>query len=429
MDNFGKRPLGGGPRPEVERHASRPVVNSGTSEMPATRPSVIKVPPQSEQLKTKRLFGGVRRNKEREVTERQDVPNEALDQLNLEINEVRYPKRHNNVKRAVIAAIVAISALLVGLIAWTALQLTPVDSSNKDLVAVTIPLGSTPDAIADTLQQEKLIRSKLVFLVTARIQGTQNKLQAGTYRISPSESLFSVLGHLVKGSTDTFQVTFLPGATVKQNKEVLMKAGYDKREVDDAFDATYDSPLFEGRPKGADLEGYIYGDTYKFNMGLPAKKVLEKVFNEFYGVINERRLDNAYKKKGLTLYEGITLASIIQRESGGGDEAQIAQVFYTRLAMKMPLGSDVTYQYIADKTGVPRDVNLDSPYNTRRYAGLPPGPIASPGLAALRAVALPAEGDYVYFLSGDDDVTYFAKTLQEHEANIKNHCQKKCQII
>ena len=136
-----------------------------------------------------------------------------------------------------------------------------------------------------------------------------------------------------------------------------------------------------------------------------------------------------FKENGLNLYQGITLASIIQRESIGGDEPQIAQVFYTRLSIGMMLGSDVTYQYIADKTGVARDINLDSPYNTRRYTGLPPGPIATPGLNALLAVASPAPGDYIYFLSGDDDVTYFATTLEEHEANIRNHCQQKCQII
>jgi UPF0755 protein len=108
---------------------------------------------------------------------------------------------------------------------------------------------------------------------------------------------------------------------------------------------------------------------------------------------------------------------------------QIAQVFYLRLAQSMPLGSDVTYQYIADRTGVARDPDLDSPYNTRRYAGLPPGPIATPGLKALLAVANPAQTDYLYFLSGDDDITYFGRTFQEHEANIKNHCQEKCQIL
>jgi UPF0755 protein len=92
----------------------------------------------------------------------------------------------------------------------------------------------------------------------------------------------------------------------------------------------------------------------------------------------------------------------------------------------MPLGSDVTYQYAAKQLGVAPTPDLDSPYNTRKNPGLPPGPIAVPGLSALEAVAAPAAGDYVYFLSGDDEVTYFARTNAEHEANIKNHCQIKC---
>lgn len=124
------------------------------------------------------------------------------------------------------------------------------------------------------------------------------------------------------------------------------------------------------------------------------------------------------------------MASIIQREvATAEDAAQVAQVFKLRYDQGMQLGSDVTYQYIADKTGQPRSVDFDSPYNTRRYVGLPPGPISSPGLASLKAVGNPAPGDFVYFLSGDDDKTYFARTNEEHERNIRDHCQKKCQII
>ncbi len=157
--------------------------------------------------------------------------------------------------------------------------------------------------------------------------------------------------------------------------------------------------------------------------------MLEHIFELYYEEVVNNNLVEGFKQQGLNLYEGITLASIIQRESIGGDEPQIAQVFYLRLSIDMPLGSDVTYQYIADKMGVTRDTNLDSPYNTRRYPGLPPGPIAVPGIAALKAAANPAEGDYLYFLSGDDDITYFSRTLEGHEQNIVEHCQKKCQII
>jgi UPF0755 protein len=243
----------------------------------------------------------------------------------------------------------------------------------------------------------------------------------------------------VKGSVDTFGITFYPGAILTDNvskadnridvTSVLLRAGYSQDEITAGLNKTYDHPLFQNKPASANLEGYIFGETYQFNSGASVEDILNRTFDEFYEYIIQHNLVAAYKQRGLDLYQGITLASIIQRESGGNDKPQIAQVFYTRLAMNMQLGSDVTYQYIADKEGGTRDPNYDSPYNTRRYVGLPPGPIAVPGLAALRAVAMPADGDYVYFLSGDDDVTYFARTLDEHETNILNHCKVKCQII
>ena len=147
-------------------------------------------------------------------------------------------------------------------------------------------------------------------------------------------------------------------------------------------------------------------------------------------MVQKHDLVKKYKQRGLTLYEGITLASIVQREVNGlDDQKKVAGVFYNRLKQDMMLGSDVTYQYIADKTGQQRSPSLDSPYNTRRYTGLPPGPIAVPGESALLAVAEPTKSDYLYFLSGDDDKTYFGKTEAEHERNIQQHCQKKCLIL
>lgn len=314
---------------------------------------------------------------------------------------------------------------------WYNAQLSPVDASNKDKKLVTIESGSTPTAIANTLEDGGLIKSSTAFLWYTRIDGTQNSLQAGTYRLSPSESTPEIVEHLSSGKVDTFSLTFLPGATLAENRKVLIGAGYTEEEVDAALSKSYDSPLFAGKPADADLEGYIYGETYSFGTDTSVEAILEHVFEEFYSVVEENDLVAQYEAQGLSLFEGITLASIVQREASpkGDDMPQIAQVFYSRLELGMPLGSDVTYQYIADKTGVPRDPNLDSPYNTRKYAGLPPGPISSPGEKALVAVAQPAEGDYLFFLSGDDDVTYYARTLDGHNANIKNHCQEKCKIL
>jgi len=257
--------------------------------------------------------------------------------------------------------------------------------------------------------------------------------------LSPAESTAQIVEHLVKGSVDQFSITFYPGATLVDNSSstkkydvttVLKKAGYSDQQISAAFKKTYTSPLFIGKPASADLEGYVYGETYKFNTGATVEDILQATFAEYYQVVQDSHLIDAFTKHGLTLYQGITLASIIQREASGvADQKQVAQVFYSRLKIGMQLGSDVTYQYIADKTGVARDPNLNSPYNTRRFAGLPPGPIATPGLGALIAVAQPADGDYLFFLSGDDDVTYFAKTSAEHEANIVNHCKVKCSAL
>jgi UPF0755 protein len=321
---------------------------------------------------------------------------------------------------------VLILLIVVGSFIWYNAQLRSVNTKSGELIKVTIESGTAPQMIAQQLQDSGVIRNQQAFYIYTRITGTQNKLQAGTYRLSPSESTQQIVAHLVDGNVDSFSIRFLPGATLAQNRDVLIKAGYSSDEVDTALSATYASPLFDGKPGGADLEGYIYGETYNFSSNATVEDILNRTFAQYDQVITDNNLVAKFKAHGLTLFQGITLASIIQREAVKGSEGQIAQVFYSRLASNMPLGSDVTYQYIADKTGVARDPNLVSPYNTRVNTGLPPGPISVPGLRSLEAVANPAAGDYLFFLSGDDNVTYYAHTLSEHEANIKAHCQIKC---
>lgn len=343
-------------------------------------------------------------------------------------------KRPSVLKRILIAlgVLVGIGLVIIGAtLTWYFMQLQPVDASDTTLKELSIESGQTPTSIANELEAEGLVKSSTAFLWYTRLNGIQNQLQAGIYRISPSESTPDVAAHLTSGSDDMFTVTFLPGATLAENREVLIDAGFGPNEVDLALAADYESPLFEGKPADADLEGYIYGESYTFGSGATVEEVLNYTFAEFYKVVEANQLVDAFAAQGLSLYEGITLSSIVQREAGPhiDDMAQIAQVFYTRLAIGMQLGSDVTYQYIADKLGVPRSTDIDSPYNTRKYTGLPPGPIATAGESALIATANPAEGDYIYFLSGDDDVTYFARTLDQHESNIVNHCQVKCSTL
>jgi UPF0755 protein len=363
------------------------------------------------------------------------------------IPEPTPPPTKKRKKKIILGLIFGLIMIILGSVAavwfWYHAQLAPVDSTNANKVAIVIESGTTPTQIAESLESKEIIRSATAFLWYTRFEEVQNNLQAGTYRLSPSESTQEIVTHLVNGRVDTFDVTLYPGATLVDNTNTaeskkydvttaLRRAGFTDEEIATGLAAdysSYDTTLFQGRPENEGLEGYIYGETYRLNSEAKVEDVLRASFDEYWNVIEQNNLVQKYQSQGLTLYQGITLASIIQRESGGDDKEQIAQVFYTRLGKGMPLGSDVTYQYAADKEGVERDINLESPYNTRIKTGLPPGPIAVPGSAALVAVANPAAGNYEYFLSGDDDITYFATTLQEHEKNIREHCQQKCQIL
>ncbi|MDB5165777.1 MAG: Endolytic murein transglycosylase [Candidatus Saccharibacteria bacterium] len=335
-------------------------------------------------------------------------------------------------KKLIIGVITTVLLLIIvtiiGGIAWYTHQLQPVSAdANASRVRLTIALGATPDAIADQLAEKRLIRSATAFRIYTKLSRTQNRLQAGTYSLSPTESTARIVEHLVTGKTDEFTLTFLPGATLAENRHVLLGAGYGVGEVDAALKKAYDHALFTDKPASADLEGYIYGETYNFSTSASVEDILVRTFDEYYQAITAAKLVEGFKAQGLNLYEGITLASIIQREvSSETDEAQVAQVFLKRLREGTVLGSDVTYKYAAKHFNLVDSPLQDSTYNTRLVKGLPPGPIATPGLGALKAVAQPAAGDYEFFLAGDDGITYFAHTEAEHEANIKDHCQIGC---
>lgn len=330
-----------------------------------------------------------------------------------------------------VSLLVIFIGLPAGVLLWYQDQQRPVNASSTKDIRVVIEQGMTPETIGERLNESGLIKSRTGFEWYLRLTRSGSHLQAGVYSLSQNMSLSDIIDHLQTGKTDTFRITFLPGATVADNREVLIDAGFSRGDVETAFAKRYDHTILKNRPASADLEGYIYGETYEFSSNTTVEQILTRTFDELEKVVATHNLVAVYRKHGLTLYEGITLASIIQREASNSasDKKNIAGVFYNRLKSKMNLGSDVTYQYIADKTGQERDPTLDSPYNTRIHTGLPPGPISAPGKDALLAVAQPTKSDYLYFLSGDDDVTYFGRTEADHQRNIKNHCQKKCQIL
>jgi len=375
------------------------------------------------------------------------VPPIVTQPINGQKSGLSIPSRHFKITilrvSAVVAAVLIGSAVAACL--WYSSQLRPLTSDNQKYIKVTVESGSTPSQIGQLLQDKSVIRSSVAFDINTRLSGTRGKLQAGTYRLSPAQSTPQIVEHLVSGKVDQFNITFFPGATLvdtttqPESKRldvttVLMKAGYSKSEISAALKKTYSSTLFDSsKPAGSDLEGYIYGDTYNIGSDATVEDILQRTFSEYAQIIKDNNLVAGFKQQGMTLYQGITLASIIQREATVSDnnepttdQKQIAQVFYTRLKVGMPLGSDVTFIYAANKLGVKPISTLDSPYNTRIITGLPPGPIATPGLSALKATAAPAAGDFVYFLAGDDGKTYFGRTLEEHQANVAKYCKVAC---
>lgn len=347
-----------------------------------------------------------------------------------EVSSLGLPGRRSWLKwvTLVVLSVVVAAAIVFSLsYGWYQQQLRPESNDTTLHVRVNIVSGATPDMIAKKLKTAGVIRNSLAFTIYAKLSHSENNLKAGVYDFQPSLSTPAIVDQLVSGKIGTFNVTFLPGDILANTRKALLSLGYSTQAVDAALNKDYSGPLFDGKPAGADLEGYMYGETNEFDSSATVEMILQKFFDEYESFITQNGIESGFAKQGLTLYQGITLASIVQREaSNAQDEKQIARVFLNRLAAGMTLGSDVTYQYAAKKLGIAPSPTLDSPYNTRIHTGLPPGPIATPGDNALLAVASPADNNYLFFLSGDDGKMYYAVTDAQHQQNVADHCQKNC---
>ena len=237
-------------------------------------------------------------------------------------------------------------------------------------------------------------------------------------------------------TAEVFNFTIRPGETIFDIKANLAKEGYSATEIDEAFNADYDFDFLKKRPAGATLEGYLYGETHEFYKTATVKEILTKFLEGMGKVIADNDLEAKYAAHGLSLFEGITLASVVQKESPAGEQATVAQVFLSRLGYGWKMGSDVTVKYALDVVDPNRTTYtdnaaalvIDSCYNTRLYAGLPCGPIANPNLAALLAVANPSDTAYLFFLTGDDGLMYYSYTESEHNQNAYLHCQNLCNV-
>ncbi|MYE27723.1 MAG: endolytic transglycosylase MltG, partial [Chloroflexi bacterium] len=294
--------------------------------------------------------------------------------------------------------------------------------------------GARPGAIAAALSEARLIRDTSLFVDFARLEGYDRRFEAGVYFLNQRQSIRQIALLLTDSSKSFIPFRSVEGARIEELAQLVDLNGlfgFTSAEflllVDEGAFIAADLAAWATIPPGASLEGFMFPDTYQLPPDITAEGLRDVLLRTFRDRVGDSLRDEA-TAQGLTLYEAVTLASIIERESVWRDEQpMIASVYRNRLLIGMKLEADPTVQYGIQGTREswwPQITRADyrevqSPYNTYLIAGLPPGPIASPGLSAIQAAIYPAESGYYFFRAACDNSHYhnFAVTFEEHVAN------------
>lgn len=282
----------------------------------------------------------------------------------------------------------------------------------------TIQSGESITTIANHLQQESLIKSVSGFKFYLKLTG-KVIVQPGVYEISPSFNAPRIASLIANGNTANATVTIPEGYTLDQISTLIAEKGIaTKSEFQTAAENfPPDYGFMKSKPTTSSLEGFLFPDTYRLLKG-DAVSAIRMMLNNFE---TKYKSDIAPTLGDRNLYEIIIIASLIEKEAKTQtDREQVAAVLYNRLAKGMRLDVDATVRYITGnwKDAITKaDLAIDSPYNTRLHAGLPPGPICNPGLSAIKAAMNPPESDYYYYLTDFEGITHYAKTLSEHNEN------------
>ena len=317
----------------------------------------------------------------------------------------------------------------------------PTKPGDTASVTFSVAPGDSLTRVSNNLQNQNLIRNRSVFKYYADFMGFGQKIQAGEYTLTRGMTIGEIAERLTRGDGKPIvrSVTVIPGWTVEQTADYLLREGFirdkaaflEKARTGRDFAAWYyiADVLASGsasRRRYA-LEGYLAPDTYEVYTDASADDIIRKLLSQTEAVFTEAYHARA-EELGMTMDQVITLASIIEKEAKTADFEKVSAVFHGRLKRDMALGSDVTIKYVTGTTRMAltqADLAVDSPFNTYRVRGLPPGPICSPSPAAIRAALYPDEqflrDGYLYFSSKDPDTgeLHFSRTLQEHEASVR----------
>jgi len=324
------------------------------------------------------------------------------------------------VRRRILVIAAVVTALLIWE-TWRVLSATP--ALQQRSIIVNIPPQQSALQIAATLQQAGAIRSPEGFVVLSFVRGTLGSLKAGEYEVPRRATTLEVLAFLEGGRVRPHPVVHPEGATFTELAQALERAGL--AEAGDVLRTAVDPSFL--RLHGIDapsVEGYLWPDTYQFVRGMTAADILGRMAQRMHTKLSPDLRERA-RARQVTIHEVLTLASIIEREAVVREEQPlISAVFWNRLRLGMPLQADPTVQYAVGKNRQllrRSDLTFDHPYNTYVRSGLPPGPIASPGLSAIEAAVEPASVDYLFFIKKDEQRHRFSRTLEEHNEGVAEY--------
>src|SRR5437870_4085767 len=323
----------------------------------------------------------------------------------------------------VLIALVLVAAAGVGITLYKRTT-EPFRGSSGTEQFVEIAPGSTSRAIGESLVSSGVVRNQATFRAALWRSGAARELKAGTYRFDSAMTAVDVIRKIARGDIWVKRMTFPEGLNIVDMARIFEQQGFGPAQtfVDAARDAT---PIANVDPAARDLEGYLFPETYSLPPKTSAVRLVHLMVARFEQLFTPEMQQSA-ELHGLTIRDAVTLASIVEKETAAPEERPVvAAVYMNRLKIGMGLQSDPTVIYALEKAGVyngnltHENLEFDSPYNTYRYRGLPPGPIASPGLASLKAAVSPADVEYLYFVSRNDGTHVFARTLEEHNANVR----------
>ncbi len=328
--------------------------------------------------------------------------------------------------RALALLILVVAAGLVGFSLVSRLVSAPYKGFSGPEVFVDVPRGTSVPEIGRILYRAGVVSHPRLFAWYVRLSYPTSSMKAGEYRFDRASSMPDVARKLSRGEVYVVKVTIPEGFSRTDIVDLLERTGIGSREG--LMAATRDTRAIARLDNRAtDLEGYLFPDTYFFSRRVSEKEVFDRMVSRFLRIWTSERQTKA-RELNMTPREVVTLASLIEKETALPTERQlVSAVFHNRLQRNIPLGSDPTVIYgvklVKPYDGVinQSDLKLDSPYNTYLYYGLPPGPIASPGLASIDAALEPAKVDYLYFVSRNDGSHLFTDNYQAHLRAVRQY--------